>query len=84
MLFRSKISPKSDIEVIHTELALSDLETVDRALLRSNKQAKSGDKTAAAESALLEKVKIELNQGKPARSLKFRTCRRLMTFFSHG
>ena len=39
-----KISPANDIEVINTELALADLETVDRAILRVNKQAKSGDK----------------------------------------
>src|SRR5689334_20155158 len=39
-----QISPKDDIEVINTELALADLETVDRALLKTNKQAKSGDK----------------------------------------
>src|SRR3989338_5024244 len=41
-----KVSPTSDIEVINTELALADLETVDKALLRVHKGAKSGDKTA--------------------------------------
>src|SRR4029077_8954993 len=39
-----KISPQDDIEVINTELALADLDTVSRAILRVQKQAKSGDK----------------------------------------
>src|ERR1700733_12046276 len=47
-----KISPLDDIDVINTELALADLETIERALLRSQKQARSGDKTAASEVAL--------------------------------
>ncbi len=65
----NKISPKDDIEVINTELALADLETVDRALLRVHKQAKAGDKTAIAENALFERVKQQLNQGLTARAL---------------
>lgn len=63
------ISPQDDIDVIQTELALADLDTVDRALLRVNKQAKSGDKQAQNESLLLENVKRQLNEGKPARAL---------------
>lgn len=66
-----KISPADDIEVINTELALSDLETVDRTLLRTNKQAKAGDKAAIAEVALLERIKKQLDQGHPARALSF-------------
>lgn len=65
-----KISPKNDIETIHTELALADLETVQKALQRLQKQTKSGDKKAAAEQALLERVKAQLDQGRPARTLK--------------
>lgn len=65
-----KISPAHDIEVINTELALSDLETVDKGLLRANKQARAGDKAAIAEVALLERVKKQLDQGLPARALK--------------
>lgn len=64
-----KISPLQDIDVINTELALADLETVDRALLKTGKSVKSGDKQAAIEQALLEKVKVLLNEGKPARAL---------------
>lgn len=64
-----KISPQDDIDVINTELALADLETITRALQRVQKQVKSGDKAAAVESALLERVKEQLNNGQPARSL---------------
>ncbi len=66
-----KISPKDDIEVINTELALADLEAVDRTLQRLQKQVKAGDKAAAVESALLERVKKQLDQGQPARALNF-------------
>lgn len=66
-----KISPQDDIEVINTELALADLESVDKALLKANKQAKSGDKAAALDAALFERVKKELDQGHPARVLSY-------------
>jgi len=66
-----KISPKEDIEVIHTELALADLETVEKTIHRVQKAAKSGDKTAAIEMQLLERIKTQLDQGKPARALSF-------------
>jgi GTP-binding protein YchF len=66
-----KISPASDIEVINTELALADLDTVDRAILRVQKAAKSGDKTAVIEMGMLERIKKQLNEGKPARALAF-------------
>ena len=65
----NKISPLQDIEVIHTELALADLETVERAMLRVQKAARSGDKTAVIELALLERVKAQLNQGNGSRTL---------------
>lgn len=66
-----KISPLDDIEIINTELSLADLETVDRALLRASKLARSNDKAAAAEVALLERVKEQLNKGLPARALTY-------------
>lgn len=65
------VSPSSDIEVINTELALADLETTDKAILRVQKAARSGDKTAALELSLLERIKLQLNEGKPARALSF-------------
>lgn len=64
-----KIDPVSDIETIHTELALADLATVEKAHTRNIKLAKSGDKDAIKLHGLLEQVQPHLNQGKPARSL---------------
>jgi GTP-binding protein YchF len=64
-----KIDPVSDIETIHTELALADLATVEKAHTRNVKLAKSGDKDAIKLHGLLEQVQPHLNQGKPARSL---------------
>lgn len=66
-----KVSPTQDIEIINTELALADLETVDRAILRVQKQAKFGDKIAQIELGVLERIKKQLNEGKPARALAF-------------
>jgi len=72
-----KISPKDDIDVIHTELALADLESISRAILRVQKQSRSGDKAAIAELALLERVREHLNQGSPARALPMTTDEKL-------
>src|SRR5687768_13878157 len=64
-----KVDPVSDIETIHTELALADLETVEKATQRAGKTAKAGDKEAVRLGALLDKVRAHLDQGKPVRSL---------------
>jgi GTP-binding protein YchF len=64
-----KINPVNDIEVIDTELALSDLESVDKAVDKVGRVAKSGDKDAKAKFALLEKVSAHLNESKPVRSM---------------
>lgn len=63
------VSPRDDIAVINTELALADLETVDRAIQRTQKTAKSGDKSAQAQLKLFEQVKATLDKGLPARTL---------------
>ncbi|EKE82789.1 redox-regulated ATPase YchF [Idiomarina xiamenensis] len=63
------IDPLDDIDTINTELALADLDSVDKALLRLAKRAKGGDKQAKAEIAVLEKVKPVLDEGKMARSV---------------
>ncbi|CAH2932155.1 MAG: GTP-binding and nucleic acid-binding protein YchF [uncultured Paraburkholderia sp.] len=66
----NKIDPLSDIEVINTELALADLATVEKALARYSKAAKSGnDEEAAKNAAVLEKVRAQLDQAKPVRAL---------------
>jgi len=64
-----KVDPLADIEVINTELALADMETVDRTLAREGKKAKSGDKEAIALCAVLEKVQKHLDQGLAVRTL---------------
>lgn len=64
-----KIDPLDDISVINTELLLADLETVEKAIIRNQKNAKSGNKDMISFVALLEKVKTHLDQGFPARSL---------------
>ena len=64
-----KVDPLADIETIDTELALSDLASVERALERAAKAGKSGDKAAIGKRALLERVKAQLDAVKPVRSL---------------
>ncbi|MBC6907256.1 redox-regulated ATPase YchF [Saccharophagus sp. K07] len=64
----NKVDPAADIEIINTELALADLETVDKALLRYSKAAKGQDKHALAMKSLLEKIQPHLNEAKPLRS----------------
>ena len=64
-----KVDPMSDIEVINTELALADMETVDKTMHRESKKAKSGDKDAIALMAVLEKVLPCLDQAKAVRTL---------------
>ena len=64
-----KIDPLDDIATINTELALSDLDTIERALLKVTKNAKGGDKEAIALKSSLEKVLPAINEGQPARSV---------------
>jgi len=65
-----KVSPIDDIEVIQTELALADLSTVEKAIQREGKKAKSGDKEAIKLVSLLEKLVPHLNEAKPVRALQ--------------
>jgi len=64
-----KVDPISDIEIIHTELGLADMETVEKAIERAAKRAKSGDKEQIKLKVVLERVHAHLNQGKAVRSL---------------
>ena len=64
-----KVDPLADIEVINTELALADLDSVEKALLKATKQAKTNDKKVIAYKELLEQVRDQLDQGKPVRSM---------------
>ena len=65
-----RVSPLDDIAVINTELALADLDAVEKALLRVTKLAKGGDKEAQAIKNVLEKLKPALDEGNPARSVE--------------
>jgi GTP-binding protein YchF len=64
------VNPVSDIEIINTELALSDLESVERALQKAEKQTRSGDKDAIARVSLLTKVMSSLNETGSVRNLE--------------
>ena len=64
-----KIDPLSDIEVINTELALADMASVERALLRVSKASKSGNKDDLAKKQVLERIFQQLDSGLPARGL---------------
>ncbi len=65
-----KVDPLADVETIITELALADLATVEKAIARDGKKAKSGDKEALKLIAVLDKLTPHLNEGKPARTLQ--------------
>jgi GTP-binding protein YchF len=64
-----RVDPLSDIEVIHTELILADMASVEKALLRVQKSAKSGNKDDLRKKEVLERLTVHLDSGKPARSL---------------
>ena len=66
-----KVDPISDIEVIQTELCLADLATVEKALHRHTKVARSGDKDAQKLVGLLERCQAALNENIPVRALEF-------------
>ena len=64
-----KVSPLDDIEVINTELALADLESVEKAITKTARDAKGGDKEAIARLALLNQMQAHLDQGLAVRSM---------------
>jgi GTP-binding protein YchF len=64
-----KVDPLADVETINTELALADMETVEKSIAREQKKAKSGDKDAIILCAILEKVEKHLDNGQPVRTL---------------
>ncbi|MBI2381481.1 MAG: redox-regulated ATPase YchF [Gammaproteobacteria bacterium] len=64
------IDPLSDIEIINTELALADLESVEKALTKAEKVAKTGNKEAKAEVEVLSACKAALLKGEPVRAVE--------------
>lgn len=65
-----KVSPRDDIEIINTELALADLDTLEKVYERTRRAAGSGDKDALTLLAILEKVKTALERGDPVRGVE--------------
>jgi len=72
------VDPLRDVEVIQTELNLADLDSVEKRITRTEKQAKTGDKKLKAELEVLVKVRECLNQGRPARSTDLADDERLV------
>src|SRR3546814_18501847 len=64
----NKIDPIADIETIDTELALADLASVDKSIARYERVAKSGDQDAKARIAVLQQLRAEPDEGRPART----------------
>ena len=64
-----KVSPLDDIEVIDTELALADLESVEKAITKTARDAKGGDKIAKARLELLTQMQAHLDQGRAVRTM---------------
>ena len=64
-----KVDPISDIETIDTELALADLDSVEKALNRAEREAKTGNKDAIARKEVLARLRAGLDEGTPARAL---------------
>src|SRR6188768_2654048 len=64
-----RVSPRDDIEIINTELALADLATVERVYERTRRTANAGDKEARLLAPLLERVRDALNEARPVRAL---------------
>lgn len=73
-----KVNPLSDVEVINTELALADLETVERRMERTRKLLKSNDKKAQQELNTLEKIYAALSAGNAARTVDLRDEEKLL------
>ena len=63
-----RVDPASDVAIINTELALADLETVDRALARAEKAAKTNDKDLMRWRDSLRRIRDRLDQGEPVRA----------------
>jgi GTP-binding protein YchF len=66
----NSVDPIRDIDIIDTELALADLDTVSSSLDKTERLARGGDKEAVAKAELLRKCKTVLNDGKPARGIE--------------
>ncbi|MEM7217148.1 MAG: redox-regulated ATPase YchF [Pseudomonadota bacterium] len=66
-----RVSPRADVEIINTELALADLDTLERGRDRVRRTANAGDKEAQRVLTLIDRVSEALEAGKPARAIEF-------------
>ena len=73
-----KVDPLADIETINTELALADLDSVERAITRVTKNTRSGNKDALAQKELYERLYEHLGEGLAARSFELTDDERLL------
>ena len=65
-----RINPIADIETINTELALADMDSLEKAKVRNQKKVKAGDKEAKALESILDELIAALDEGKPLRALE--------------
>ena len=66
------VDPARDIEIIETELLLKDLDTIEKRIDKTSKQAKSGDKKVRDELAFYERLQANLSEGRAARAFTAR------------
>ena len=78
-----KVDPLSDIEVINTELALADLDSIEKGINRVAKVARTGDKAAKIKLEVLERVRAQLDAGKPVRALELNDDEQAMIYDLH-
>jgi hypothetical protein len=65
-----EIDPVSDLETIDTELALADLDGVERAIEKAGRKAKAGEKDAAVKMVVYDRLHTHLSEGRPVRSME--------------
>jgi GTP-binding protein YchF len=63
----NRIDPLADADVVETELMLADLDSLEKRIAQIEKKAKTGDKDAKTQFAVMEKPLLLLREGKPAR-----------------
>lgn len=73
-----RVDPLSDIAIINTELALADMDAVEKALFKANKGSKGGNADAQLEKLTLERVKAHLDEGLPVRTLELNPKEKLI------
>jgi len=78
-----EINPQKDIEIINTELILADLETVNKRILKLQKEARGDDKDAATKLSAAEEIKKNLEKGKLANEVELDAENKVITELTH-